>query len=286
MSGGIPGIAAFFSGASVISDPVVSTIAAMLAAFSSAALLTFRSGAAGFYDLLGDGGTGNLGGFKSGCTSNLVVADGVLNAPDYTRTCVCSYQNQTSLALVHDPDAELWTFTGLKLGDDPIIRLGLNLGAPGDRMAEDGTLWLEYPATGGPSPGLQVSVEPDEPRWFRRHSSRITGDDHRWVGASGAEGLRGLTVRLNGEDAPQTVTLYFAEPRDLAVGRRVFDVALQGVPVLRGFDVAREAGGPARVIARSFEGVMAGGELTVSLTPAGGSEPPVLCGIEIVAEER
>lgn len=44
-------------------------------------MLTFRSGAAGFYDLLNEGGTGNLGGFKSGCTSNLVVADGVLNVP-------------------------------------------------------------------------------------------------------------------------------------------------------------------------------------------------------------
>jgi len=36
----------------------------------------------------------NLGGFKSGCTPNLIVADGVLNAPDYTRTCT----NQGALA--------------------------------------------------------------------------------------------------------------------------------------------------------------------------------------------
>ena len=72
-------------------------------------LLTFRSAAAGFFDLANDGGTGNFGGFKSGCTANLVPANGVLNAPDYTRTCSCSYQNQTSLALVHDPDVEIWT---------------------------------------------------------------------------------------------------------------------------------------------------------------------------------
>ena len=64
-------------------------------AVGSEHLLTFRSGAAGFYDLAGDSGTGNLGGFKSSCTSNLIVADGVLNAPDYTRTCSCAYQNQT-----------------------------------------------------------------------------------------------------------------------------------------------------------------------------------------------
>lgn len=257
-------------------------------AVASAALLTFRSGAAGFYDLLGDGGTGNLGGFKSGCTSNLVVADGVLNAPDYTRTCTCSYQNQTSLALVHDPDVELWTWTGLKLGEEPIVRLGLNLGAPGDRMADNGTLWLEYPLTGGPSPEVQVTIAPEEPRWFRRHTSRMSGD-LPWVGASGAEGLSRLTVRMAPDGtAPRayTVTLYFAEPSDLEAGERVFDVALQGAPVLRGFDVALQARGPRRVIARSFEGVMVGPELTVELTPGPGSAPPLLCGIEAVAEGR
>ena len=73
-------------------------------------LLTFRSGAAGYYDLCNDGGTGNLGGFRSSCTNNLIVADGVLNAPDYTRGCTCSYQNQASLALAPMPDAEMWTF--------------------------------------------------------------------------------------------------------------------------------------------------------------------------------
>ena len=77
-------------------------------------LLTFRSGAAGFCDLTGDSGTGNIGGFRSSCTANLVIADGVLNAPDYTRTCSCAYQNPSSLALIHMPDAESWTFSNLR----------------------------------------------------------------------------------------------------------------------------------------------------------------------------
>ena len=72
-------------------------------------LLTFRSAAAGFLDLQNDGGTGTFGGFRSSCTSNLIAANGILNAPDYTRTCSCSYQNQTSLGLVHMPELDLWT---------------------------------------------------------------------------------------------------------------------------------------------------------------------------------
>ena len=77
-------------------------------------LLTFRSGAAGYFDLCNDGGTGNFGGFRSSCTNNLIVAGGVLTAPDYTRTCTCTYQNQTSLALIHMPEAEMWTSFGTK----------------------------------------------------------------------------------------------------------------------------------------------------------------------------
>lgn len=256
-------------------------------AVASETLLTFRSGAAGFYDLVGDGGTGNLGGFKSGCTSNLVVADGVLNAPDYTRTCVCSYQNQTSLAFVHDPDVELWTWTGMKLGDDRVVRAGLNFGAPGDRMAGNGTLWLEYPVVGGPSPELQIETDPEEPTWFRRHASQVTGETLSWVGASGAEGLNRLSVRLAGdEEAPRayTVTLYFNEPDELAPGQRVFDVTLQDQTILRDFDIARDAGGSQRCTARSFTGIVVGSHLTVGLTAEPGSAPPVLCGVEVVAE--
>ena len=109
-------------------------------------LLTFRSGAAGYYDLNNMSGTGNFGGFKSGCTSNLIPANGVLNAPDYTRTCSCGYQNQTSLALVHMPDVELWTYNRFgadAASDETVERVGINLGAPGDRRADDGTLWKE-----------------------------------------------------------------------------------------------------------------------------------------------
>ena len=166
-------------------------------------LLTFRSGAAAYYDLTADAGTASLGGFKSGCTSNLIVADGVLNAPDYTRTCTCSYQNQTSLALVHVPDAETWTFNQIPPNDGGYGRVrhvGINLGAPGDRKAANGTLWLDYPVVGGPSPPLAVKAEGKEPRYLRRHSSAVQGGPLPWVAASGVVGLERITVGLLLED--------------------------------------------------------------------------------------
>jgi len=262
-------------------------------AVASEHLLTFRSAAAGFYDLLSDGGTGNFGGFKSGCTSNLIVAGGLLNAPEYTRTCTCRYQNQTSLALVHDPTVEVWTFNAFPWDGKPVRRVGINFGAPGDRMAEGGTLWLDYPGRGGPSPDIPVKVDGKHAAYFRYHSSRIPADpdgtELSWVAASGVQGARAVTLTL-ASDTKKTrkyiVRLHFAEVKSLKSGGRVFDVALQDHVVLPAFDVVQRAGGVNRAVVEEFPGIEVAEKLKVSLTQRGEKKqpPPVLCGVEVVAE--
>lgn len=186
-------------------------------------LLTFRSGAAGYYDLTTDSGTGNLGGFKSGCTSNLVVANGVLNAPDYTRTCSCAYQNQTSLALVHMPDVEVWSVNALanapsqvsipaeSTGQDETLleSVGINLGAAGDRRDADGVLWLEYPVKAGVSPPFKVQFNSDA-QVFAQHSASRGDDPRAWISSSGIDNLTELTLELN-----------LDEEIDLAKGLRI-----------------------------------------------------------------
>ncbi|MEX2581591.1 MAG: PQQ-binding-like beta-propeller repeat protein [Verrucomicrobiales bacterium] len=127
------------------------------AANVSTHMVMYRSGSAGFLDE-DQCGTANLGGFKSGCTANMIAADGILNAPDYTRTCTCSYQNQTSLGLIHMPEADLWTSVTVGRGEEGIRRLGINLGAPGNRRAPDGTLWTPFPLDGAPAPELKVRL--------------------------------------------------------------------------------------------------------------------------------
>lgn len=262
-------------------------------AVASEHLITFRSAAAGFYDLAGDGGTGNFGGFKSGCTSNLIAAGGLLNAPEYTRTCSCNYQNQTSLALVHDPDVEMWTFNAFAWDGKPVRRVGINFGAPGDRPADGGTLWLDYPTRGGPSPDIPVELQADRADYFRYHSSHVRADpdgrELNWVAASGTCGLQAVTLTL-AKDEQQTrkytVRLHFAEVEGLEPGRRVFNVSLQGKQVLKDFDIVKQAGGRNRAVVKEFTGVEVAGKLKVSLVARGkqGSPPPVLCGIEVLAE--
>jgi PAS domain S-box-containing protein len=490
-------------------------------------LLTFRSAAAGFFDLKNDGGTGTFGGFRSSCTSNLIAANGVLNAPDYTRTCSCSYQNQTSLALVHMPELELWTtyysqpkavsfadsetpvliadakfnlsfgntafraLVGLEeesdiskfslrdlvdsaeigevlenlsqqrswsgildlrngegssrevhlmarvlsdesfapaaaiflfadsaesavafldadgelthvdetflqlwvFGDEqealqvsfeqlwqekeealsvleqwrgggewhgqltairtdgstrvvdviarvvkdeaglaispmitcfdvterkaleaeasrlvkevgasvdlkhfmqgrpPIQRVGVNFGAPGDRKASSGTLWLEWPSNAGPSPRIRLDMVPEETQIFTHHSSWVEGEGPEWVVSSGVSGVSTFSLWL--ADESQTtekraydVHLYFVEPEELVQNQRLFDIQIQGKTVLKGFDIVREAGGPRRGLVKSFEGIPVDEKLRVALTPSEDSpiSETLICGIEVIRD--
>lgn len=251
-------------------------------------LLTFRSGAAGFYDLTTGSGTGNFGGFKSGCTSNLVVADGVLNAPDYTKTCSCAYQNQTSLALVHLPDIEYWTVNhdAVTAADKRIERVGVNFGAPGDRRAESGTMWLEYPEKSkATDKSLELAVEvTGDANYYYRHSSGFRDADLPWVQGSGVESAQTIRISLANQNStplealPYRVRLYFAEPDKSAPGNRVFDISLQGVQVLEDFDVAavEEDGSAWREFPVTIER-----ELTIEFTEHAGSS--LLSGVEIIA---
>jgi hypothetical protein len=268
-------------------------------AVGSEHLLTFRSAAAGFFDLARDGGTGNLGGFRSGCTSNLIAAGGVLNAPDYTRMCTCRYQNQTSLALVHDPKAEMWTFNAIPWSGSRVRRLGINFGAPGDRVSDQGTLWLEYPPSKSPSPQVPVVVEPPSARYFRHHASRVRVPEGSggldWVSASGVEGVERVTITLARQKNPvppqrYTVRLHLVEPDDVPPGARVFSVRIQDGPAAE-IDVAKEAGRMTALV-REFRGVNTADKLTLAFKAQGQAEKPgeartlgpILCGIELTAE--
>lgn len=248
-------------------------------------LLTFRSGAAGYFDLCRDGGTGNFGGFRSSCTNNLIVANGILAAPDYTRTCTCSYQNQCSIGMVPVPDVEEWTFYGTKKPARRVARVGINFGAPGDRRAADGTLWLEAPSTGGASPAIPVVVTGSKVEYFRRHQSSATGD-LPWVISSGVRGVESVAIKLLPPEATgrdYTVRLYFAEPDDLKPGDRVFDVTVQGRRLLYDFDIVKAAGRSRHGVVQEFRGVRVDHELRLTFRPSG-SRSAVLCGVEVVAE--
>jgi outer membrane protein assembly factor BamB len=249
-------------------------------ALGSEFLLTFRSGCAGFYDLDLDSGTGNLGGFRSSCTNNLIVADGVLSAPDYTRTCTCAYQNQSSLALVHMPQAELWTYGGQpKAG-----QRGFNFAAAGDRRAPNGTLWQAAPGVaikGTEKNAAKIKIEPEDPAIFRLHSGLVQGE-LPWVASSGYFGVKKITIPAEAKKK-YTVKLVFLEPGSIAAGERPFDVLIQGKAVLENFDVVKAAGKARCSVVRSFTTQAVKGEIIIELQ-ARGKLLPVISGIEVLEQ--
>ena len=156
----------------------------------------------------------------------------------------------------------MWTFLGsARAVKGPVKRLGINFGAPGDRVDDDGTPWLEYPPSAGPSPKINVETEPDDLEYFRRHATTVTGP-LPWVTASGVKGVRSVTVaptattRSRRRKGPPVL-----RPPAASESRTVrLDVALQGrtVSIARRYRRGRRA---RRTLAAS-KGVRAGEALS------------------------
>ncbi len=258
-------------------------------------MMTFRADTAGFTDMK-NVTTGRLSGFRTGCRNSLIPAGGVLNAPNFGHGCTCAYSLFTSLALIHIPEMDSWRYSAMTAPTGPVSRVGINLAAPGDRESESGTMWLDYPQPGehnfhlpnisGPSPDVPVTIVASDPDWFRQHPAHLEGEGERWVAASGGEGLDSLTISLGEgvrEDRAYRVRLYFSEPNDLAPGDRLFNVSIEGKPVLEQFDVVKEAGGRKRVLIKEFHPIAAGKSLRIDLEPVAGKT--LLSGVEVIATE-
>jgi len=160
------------------------------------ALYTLRSGTAAYYDKHLESGTISISGTRSGCRNSIIPAGGVLSLPSWTGNCTCNYPVYTSMALVAmPPEFEQWSAWGEVAVEAPVRRVGINLGAPGDRMTENGTLWLDWPSVGGPSPTVPVQVAPADAEPFYRHAMWIAGGQGwPWVAGSGIKGLKRVRI--------------------------------------------------------------------------------------------
>ncbi len=246
-------------------------------------LYTMRSGTAAFYDKENESGIINISGPRSGCSNSVIPANGVLNVPYFYEGCTCSYPIPSGLAL-HSlpPEHEQWTAWGPGPTND-IRRIGVNLGAPGDRMTPGGTLWLDHPSVGGPSPAVRIETDPPAPETFYRHSMWIGGGQGwPWVAASGMRGLNSITLR-GLRDMTCKVRLYFVEPDHSQPGQRVFDVVVQGKTVAKDLDIAAASGGAMKALVREIGPIAVQGELQIALKAKRGRT--LLSGIEVIAAD-
>jgi len=83
-----------------------------------------------------------------------------------------------------------------------------------------------------------------------------------------------------------TVRLHFAEPDDVKPGQRVFDVLLQGKPVLESFDVVAAAGGPRRSVVKEFANVTVRRAVLLEFVPSSPvpapEAAPILSAVELL----
>jgi len=243
-------------------------------------IYTMRSGTASFYDKRIDSGTINISGPRSGCTNSIIPANGVLNLPYFYKGCTCSYPLPTGLSMYSLPEShEQWTTWGASESDafaGKIQRVGINLGAPADRMTEKGTLWLDFPSAGGPSPDIEIETVPSEPKYYYHHSVWMKGGEGwPWVAASGVEDL--VSIAIKGLKPGQyDVHLTFANP---SAEGRCFDIFLQKRLVSEKFLSRGKMVG----ITKSIRNVDSDGSIKLELKAHTGSTQ--LSGIEIISTD-
>lgn len=242
---------------------------------------TLRSGTAAFYDKTIESGTVFLSGPRSGCTNSVIPAGGLLNVPYFYEGCTCSYPLPTAMSLVSMPERhEQWSSWGSsEISPGSIERIGLNFGAPGDRMTREGTLWLDHPSVGGPSPGIRVDSEPVNPVYHYRHSVWMKDSEGwPWVAASAVEGLS--QIRLHDlKPGHYTVRLYFTEFDDLAPGKRIQTVSVQGRPVVENLDIVDLAGSAMNGIVRQLDDITVEDTLIIELRAVSGKT--LISGVEV-----
>ena len=259
--------------------------------------LFFRSGTLAYYDLLADHGTAHLGGHRPGCWVNCIPANGLVIMPEASSGCICPFALHCTTVYQPKRRRRTWGMYSKPAAALPVRHLAVNFGAPGDRKAADGTLWLAYPRPRSYTKdydqrlvmdfhlGLTPTGKKVEYRRANVDFLKLAGTGEPWVYGSACEGLAKCTIPLQPAGSKQrdyTVRLHFVEMGRAAPGERVFDVAVRGKKLLAGLDVAAAAGGPRKVVIKELKHVRAGEALELAFTPRKGTA--ALCGVEVIRE--
>jgi hypothetical protein len=150
----------------------------------------------------------------------------------------------------------------------------LNVNAGGDLYTDTvGAIWSvdqayvagSYGYTGGRAVSTRrpIAGTPDQPLY---QDGRVGGHEYRF------DGLPNGTYE---------VTLKFAEIQNQRAGRRIFDVAIEGAPVLFGFDIAAAAGDINTAVDRTFVVSVTDGQLNVNFLIRRGFGVPLINAIGV-----
>jgi len=270
--------------------------------------LLFRSYWLGYYDLANDSGTRHFSGLRPGCWINSIPANGLVIQPEASSGCNCEYSLQCTLLLKPQKTDKAWGIFASRGAKVPVQHLAINLGAPGDRRDENGTLWVGYPRPkedwllsksrlgGRMSLDIQTKVNTFPGHGYFNTAAEycpVADTDTPWLFASGCEGMTDSSIVLtnpNDPPASYTIRMGFAETEHSEAARRVFDIKLQDKIVAKDFDIFHTAGGLNKALVKVFKGVKVAGELKIELVQKTNASPstevPVINWIEIIREDK
>lgn len=257
--------------------------------------LFLRSGYTSYYDLQDDSGIRHFAGHRLGCWLNAIPADGLALAPEASAGCVCLFPIVCTVVLEPRPDYQRWGIYSAGGSNTPVKHLAVNLGAPGDLRADDGTLWIGYPRPSVSSDrsalmfSLKLTTEFHDGGGYvntNSESEATTGADNSWLFASYARGVKKCVLPLLGKnDAPAEydVRLYFTETKTAQQGKLAFDIKLQGKTVDKVVETLEStAGGPGKLIC-GFGAIAVERDLVIDLVPGQGDA--ALCAVEVTRRE-
>lgn len=246
---------------------------------SESGMLMFRSGATGFYDMNTDEGTRHFAGHRLGCWINAIVANGLVLIPEASAGCVCQFSIASTIVMEPREARRPWTIYSAVGEQTPVKNMSINLGAPGDRRAVDGTIWFSYPrykAYQETSLGLELDLQAKFAtgggyKSENEYSIDVKGPAPEWVYTSSAAGLSSLSLPLLGKgDAPTSynVRLHFANLTD---SEAVFDVQVQGKTVVANLTLPPFSGSGVEATVHALSNVSVSDRLEIVLIPKTGS---------------
>jgi len=275
---------------------------------ASAHALFYRSSSTAIYDFSEDNGLVIFGGIRPGCWINMIPANGLLLFPEASAGCTCSFPLRCTLVLKHkEKRAQPWT-TFITHGPmSPARHFAINLGAPADMKDDKGNVWFGYPnpkteylQNHFPNYGVKFDLHDEILQGMGYYCSDfknkpIEGSDKPWLFSSGCVGLTRCTVPLvddmwGDEPGLYTVRLGFSALMNDQIGQRVFDVSLQGEPVLTDFDIIKEAGNSNEAVIKEFQGINVINNLTLELSSKEENlsldQAPIINFIEVFREDE
>lgn len=201
-------------------------------------MMFFRSGFIGYYDLYADSGTQHFAGQRLGCWVNAIPGNGLVMIPEASAGCVCQFSIASTVVLEPRSETKAWGILSAVGETTPVNRMGINLGAPGDRVDVARKTWFGYPRPKSVERlEFIFDIQPrfaDGGGWFSNNPDNLDWQksDLPWIFASGARGLQHLEIPLLGSDdetAKYNVRLFFAGMTKSQIDE--LEIRFQGTPM-------------------------------------------------------